>query len=62
MFLRIEGFQVEINFEGLILEAVHVDDVLGDIKVHLLALVILNDEEQVESRHNWWRNVHIISQ
>ena len=47
--ISLQSFEVKVNFESLILEAVHVDDVLGNIEVYFLTLVILNDEEQIES-------------
>jgi hypothetical protein len=47
--VSLQSLHGEVNLEGLVLEPMHVDNVLGNIKILLVYLFILNDEEEVKS-------------
>ena len=40
----------------------HFDNVLSDEEVFIVVLFIKDDEEDIESGHDWWGNVHVESE
>lgn len=54
--------ELERRQEGIILESVHVHDMLSNIVVLIIILVIEDQEEDVETGHNGWGYVHIVPQ
>ena len=51
----------EVGVQRSVLQPVHIDDVSRDMKVVIVVFLVKNDEEKVETRHDWRRNVHIVS-
>jgi hypothetical protein len=49
----------EGRVQGILLQSVHLDDVIGDVNVIIITLLIENDEEEVETRHDRCRDVHV---
>ena len=48
--------------EGLILIFMHGHDVLCNSEVIFIVLLINNDEEEVETRHNWRADINVVAQ
>lgn len=67
--LRIDGsteldvglhlFHLEVWIDSIVLKSVHVHDVLGDMEIFIVILFIKDNEEDVKTRHDRWRDVHI---
>jgi hypothetical protein len=53
---------LEIRVDSLILESMHVHDVSGDLVIFIVILFIKDDEEDVKTRHDRGRDVHVESE
>ena len=51
-------FWVDCSF----FKSVHVYDVLGDVEIVIVVLFVEDDEENVESGHNWRRDIDVESE
>lgn len=49
----------EGRVQGVLLQSVHLHDVIGDVNVIIITLLIENDEEEVETRHDRCRDVYV---
>ena len=60
-YVALEGFPTELLIIPDVIEAalVHVQDVTRDVVVGDFVALVEDDEEQVEARHDWRRNVHV---
>ena len=52
----------EWRLESIILETVHVYNMLCNMVIFIIIFVVEHQEEDVKSRHNWGRDLHIESQ
>ena len=51
----------EFRLEGRILQSMHIDDMPSDVEVLLVLLFVVDDEEKVESRHDWRRDLNVVA-
>jgi len=47
-------FHSEFWIDSSFFKSVHVHDMLGDVEIIIVVLFVEDDEENIESGHNWW--------
>jgi hypothetical protein len=52
----------EVWVEWIFLKSVHVYNVLSNHKILVISLLIKDNEEQIESWHDWWWDINVISE
>lgn len=52
----------EVRGQSSILNSVHVDNMARNVEVLIILLLVNNDKEEVETRHNWRANINIVAQ
>lgn len=52
----------EMGVKSLILESVHIDNMLGDLDVLLILLLVEDHEEEIKSTHNRGRDINVVAE
>lgn len=52
-------FHLEVWVDSIVLKSMHVHDVLSDMEIFVVILFIKDNEEDVKTRHDRRRDVHI---
>ena len=52
----------EVRGQSSILNSVHVDNMARNVEVLIVLLLVNDDEEEVETRHNWRADVNVVAE